>query len=347
MGLLLARACVQAGWSVTMWDAGVNQCSPVAGGMLAPFAELDRCDPLIFDMGQWGLQHAWPAILADFPEVYFQKRGSLFVSHPKDHAELLRVVALMEHRASVCGQTVTGQTVTRDELIQWEPELAHMQHAYYFAEEGSLDNQHFLQVCLQDVIARGVMFHAKTPVEKLSPHGVQVSGISYSYDWVLDCRGMGAKLDLPDLRPLRGEIIRLHAPQVTLTRPVRVFHPRYVLYIVPRPDHRYLLGATELESSDTGPISVRSTLELLTAAYYVHSGFAEARIEETLTQCRPTFLHHQPELHYQPGLVRVNGLYRHGFLIAPALARDVMCKLNQETMQYVNVWREHNANFYV
>ena len=37
-------------------------------------------------------------------------------------------------------------------------------------------------------------------------------------DWVLDCRGLGARAQWPQLRGLRGEVVRLHAPDVTLQR---------------------------------------------------------------------------------------------------------------------------------
>ena len=33
-----------------------------------------------------------------------------------------------------------------------------------------------------------------------------------------------------------GEVIRIHAPEVTLTRPTRLLHPRYPIYIAPNPD---------------------------------------------------------------------------------------------------------------
>jgi len=67
---------------------------------------------------------------------------------------------------------------------------------------------------------------------------------------------------------------------------MRVVHPRYPLYVAPKPNRVYVIGATEIESEDMSPASVRSTLELLSAAYAVHSGFAEARILEVATQCR-------------------------------------------------------------
>jgi glycine oxidase len=82
----------------------------------------------------------------------------------------------------------------------------------------------------------------------------------------------------------------------------------------------FVIGATEIETEDLSPASVRSTLELLSAAYTVHPGFGEARILEVATQARPTLPDNLPllRLHDQRH-VSLNGLYRHGFLIAPAL----------------------------
>ncbi|RYY55912.1 MAG: FAD-dependent oxidoreductase, partial [Comamonadaceae bacterium] len=137
---------------------------------------------------------------------------------------------------------------------------------------------------------------------------------------VIDCRGVGARPEWSALRGVRGEVIRVHAPDVALTRPVRLVHPRYPLYIAPKPEGVFVVGATEIESADLSPASVRSTLELLSAAYAVHSGFAEARILEIATQCRPTLPDHLPAIRTpSPRVLQINGLYRHGFMVAPAM----------------------------
>jgi glycine oxidase len=82
----------------------------------------------------------------------------------------------------------------------------------------------------------------------------------------------------------------------------------------------FVIGATEIESEDLSPVSVRSALELLSTAYTVHSGFAEARILEIATQCRPTLPDNLPAIRCSaPRLLEVNGLYRHGYMIAPAV----------------------------
>ena len=108
---------------------------------------------------------------------------------------------------------------------------------------------------------------------------------------------------------------------------VRLMHPRYRLYLVPREDHHYLLGATQIESEDSSEISVRSALELLSALYAIHPGFGEARILETRTNCRPALLDNLPAIAQEPGLMRINGLFRHGYLLAPALAEQAAQQL--------------------
>jgi glycine oxidase len=148
-------------------------------------------------------------------------------------------------------------------------------------------------------------------------------------DWVLDCRGLGAKADWRALRGVRGEVVRIHAPDVMLQRPTRLVHPRYPIYIAPKEDHLFVIGATEIESDDLSPASVRSTLELLSAVYAVHPGFAEGRILELATQCRPTLPDNLPAIR-QPraGVLEINGLYRHGFMIAPAMLDVTLEVLN-------------------
>jgi glycine oxidase len=128
-----------------------------------------------------------------------------------------------------------------------------------------------------------------------------------------------ARDKFPDLRGVKGEIVIIETDEISLSRPVRLIHPRWPLYIVPRANNRFLIGATTIESEDDG-MSVRSALELLTAAYAVHPAFAEARIVEIGAALRPAFPDNLPRIAIDGKCISVNGLYRHGFLLAPALA---------------------------
>ena len=137
----------------------------------------------------------------------------------------------------------------------------------------------------------------------------------------IDCRGLAARDLLPDLRGVRGEMVVLRAPGVEIARPVRLLHPRHPLYVVPRGDGVYMLGATQIESGARGPATLRSVVELLSAAYALDPAFGEAEILEIGADARPAFPDNLPRIVQKDGRIHVNGLFRHGFLLAPALAR--------------------------
>ena len=132
---------------------------------------------------------------------------------------------------------------------------------------------------------------------------------------------MQARDVLTDLRGVRGEMLILKTKQISLKRPIRLLHPRYPLYVVPRGNNHFMIGATMIESDDRGAPTVRSLMELLSAAYALHPIFAEASIVDMGADARPAFTDNLPRLRRRGNTVYLNGLFRHGFLCAPAMAR--------------------------
>ena len=141
-------------------------------------------------------------------------------------------------------------------------------------------------------------------------------------DFVIDARGLAAQDNLPDLRGVKGEMIILSCPQIKINRTIRLLHPRIPIYLVPRSDGLYMLGATVIESDERHRVSARSMLELLSSLYALHPAFAEAEIVEIGVDARPAFADNLPRMRWQENRLYVNGLYRHGFLLAPALAQN-------------------------
>jgi len=119
---------------------------------------------------------------------------------------------------------------------------------------------------------------------------------------------------------VRGEMLIVRTAEISLARPVRLLHPRIPIYVVPRSENLFMVGATMIESDATGPITVRSTMELLSAAYALHPAFGEAELVETGVGVRPAFADNLPRVERDGRRIRINGLYRHGFLLAPAMA---------------------------
>jgi glycine oxidase len=152
----------------------------------------------------------------------------------------------------------------------------------------------------------------------------EITEMPKGFDWIFDCRGLGAKPNHPGLRGVRGEIIHVHAPMITLHHLVRLLHPRYPIYCVPYRDHVFAVGGTTIEAEDYSPISVNSCLELLTGLMTLHPAFAEARIIRTLTHCRPAFVDNRPQIIHQQNTTAILGCYRSGYLLGPALIEQAL-----------------------
>jgi len=331
MGRLLALALASKGHRVEVHDAGSadaqGAAAQVAAAMLAPLAESAVTEASVVRMGQHSLLR-WPELLATLTRpVFLQRNGTLVVWHRQDRAEAERFRKHLDRTSAQIPTLPKAQPLHAQSLALTEPALAgRFEQGLLLPGEGQLDNRELLQALLDALIQARVQLHWRSP---RAPQDFE-PGPGQSCDWLIDCRGLGAHPQWQRLRGVRGEVIRVHAPEVDLQRPLRLMHPRYPIYIAPKPNHLFVIGATEIESEDRSAASVRSTLELLSAAYSVHSGFAEARVLELSTQLRPTLPDNLPAVRWLgPRTLQVNGLYRHGFLIAPAML-DAVLQLMQE-----------------
>lgn len=310
MGRLIGWQLVKRGADVTLYERTPRHApasaAHVAAAMLAPTSELPDSDDAVFAMGQQSLR-AWPAMLDELG-VPYGIGGSLLVAHGPDGPLLDKF-----YRSLGAHRETEAKWLNAAGVAELEPALAgRFERGLYLPHEGWLDNRALLAAL--EGRCGTIRFG-----ECFDPAGVAGAAHPFQDAVVVDCRGVGA--GFPELRGVRGEAIRLHAPEVDVTRPVRLMHPRYHLYVAPRPGRHYVVGATQLESESIQATTVRSALELLSAAFALHPGFAEAEITELCAGLRPAYPDNLPRVEWHRGVLRVNGLYRHGFLIAPAVAQ--------------------------
>ncbi len=326
VGRVLALNLLEAGHTLTLFDEdeayGEKSAGMTAAGMLAVFAELETAESVIFEHGKRSISLWLPLLkILDLEDAY-QQKGSIITAHPQDYSELEHFIFTLKAKVE---EASSIQLLDSRGIEALEPDLAQHKKAFFIPQEGQVDAQRFMKVSSDYLLNHpNVSWHENTKVQSLGEGFVSVDGENKDYDWVFDSRGLGANEDIENLRGVRGEVFWLDAPEVNITRPTRMLHPRYKIYIVPRPNNRYVIGATEIESEDKSPMSVRSSLELLSAVYAVHSGFAEARIVKTLTNCRPTLKDNLPKIEHADKLTRINGLYRHGYLLAPAIVEQAL-----------------------
>ncbi len=287
---------------------GDGACSWLAGGMLAPWCERATTDEAVAALGapsiDWWLRRFAGTV----------RKGSLVVTQPRDLADLAHFAERTERFEWLDGEGVA----------KLEPDLGgRFRKALFFPDEAHLDPRRALPALAEALGKRGVSIR----------FGVEFQRSSAKTGLVVDCRGLSARDVLSDLRAVRGEMLMVRSRDVELSRPVRMLHPRIPLYIVPRGEGVFMIGATMIESESTDGASVRSTVELLNAAYALHPAFGEAEILEVQAGLRPAFADNLPAVRRIGGAFYANGLYRHGFLLAPALAKRAADAIYESTLE--------------
>lgn len=295
-----------------------------AAAMISPMSELVSSELEIFNLGQQSLR-LWPVWLEELgcPQYYHQQ-GSLVLAHPNDIGELQqfeRDLYFKLNQQSSDDQNSFTTLNTRLQLNALEPSInSQFQTGIHLPDEAHLDHNEVLDKLVAQAKNLGVNFIENASVKPDDP-------ILKDFCRIFDCRGTGLKQK--GFRGVRGEVIRLECKEVALRRPIRLMHPRYKLYIVPKPNHQFIIGATEIESEDRSHISLRSSMELLSALYAVNPAFSEARILSQDTNLRPAYLDNLPRIEtfkssFEKPVIRINGLYRHGYLIGPALVKQAL-----------------------
>ncbi|MCV6546216.1 MAG: FAD-dependent oxidoreductase [Cohaesibacter sp.] len=298
-GLCAALAFARRGAKVLISEkrpALAGNASWYAGGMLAPFCERESAEEVIERRGLESIGW-WDGIGQDL----VSHNGTLVVAPPRDQADLARFARM----------TNGHRLLDRQGVAELEPDLHDsFVKGLFYSDEAHMDPR----LALEQVLSC---------LEELGGEIRFCSDLSMvgQCDLELDCRGMASPL--PDRRGVRGEMLLLYAPDVRLTRTIRLLHPRIPLYVVPRANHHFMVGATMIESDHDGAITARSMMEFLNAAYALVPAFGEAQIIEAGIGVRPAFADNLPRLQYDKAqrTLSINGYYRHGYALGPLLAQ--------------------------
>lgn len=295
-GLTLAHELAMRGADVTVVERRqeiAGNASWQAGGMLAPWCERESAEEAVLTLGRWAADW-WDATLPN----HVVRNGTLVLAPTRDAGELDRFA----RRTSGLRQLDSQQ------IAALEPDLAgRFGRGLFYMEEAHLDPRRALLALRDKLTGMGVRLEFGCDA---------VSAIS---DIEVDCTGIADRR--AELRGVRGEMLVLRTREIALARPVRLLHPRVPAYVVPRSQNLFMVGATMIECDAAGPITARSTMELLSAAYALHPAFGEAELVETGVGVRSAFADNLPRVEREGKNIRINGLYRHGFLLAPAMAR--------------------------
>jgi glycine oxidase len=217
--------------AITFFDKdskeGVSAAGFTAAGMLAPYAELETAESVIFDLGHRSIA-LWPSLLREIGLFDgYQQKGTLITAHPQDMGELEHFIGMLQRKVDAEGKI---QTLGKPDIEALESDLYTHQRGFYIPDEGVVDAQRFMAFSVNYFDRyENVTFREYTPVEKIEAGRVHTKKGVETFDWVFDTRGLGAKEYFKELRGVRGEVLWVEANDIDISRPTRLMHPRYKL----------------------------------------------------------------------------------------------------------------------
>ena len=321
VGLLVGYKFQKKGHRVTIYEKdtklNLRNCSITGAGMLSPFCELIHSDKKIFDLGFDSILR-WKEIIKDLnKKIFFKTKGSLIISHKEEVADLESICSRINSYSKS-----NFSLISNSKLRKLEPAIDSTDlNGVFFKEEGQIDSEQIIDSLSRYLTENNSIINYGCEVKQIKNNTLTLKdNEKKSFDHIIECTGLGSQRSKSDIRGVRGEIIKVFAPGVKISRPIRLNHFRYPIYIAPREKDTYLIGATEIESEDFSPVSVRSAIELLNSSIFICKRFSEARIISLSSNCRPAYSDNLPHLKGKNGHISVNGLFRHGYLLSPLIA---------------------------
>lgn len=328
IGLAVAWRAAQAGWRVTVHDPTAGHAAPtasaawVAGGMLTPVAEGDA-DDAGYELAAESLQR-WPSFAAELAAASgrgsgLRPEGSLVTACTAagiDELERLHARLTVLRRRTV--------RVDAAGCRQLEPMLGpSVLGGVTVPGDLAVDNRALLAALRSACSRFEVAVDARTIEDLADLHA----------DQVVVATGAAVATLVPGVpvRPVKGEILRLHHRHGTPgppTRTVRAEVPNGQVYLVPR-DDGVVVGATVRDVGfDTDP-TAGGVLRLLVDAIAVMPDLQDYALAESAAGLRPTTPDGLPLVgRLDDRTVLATGHGRNGLLLTPITADIVMGELS-------------------
>lgn len=324
---------------IDIYDKGSSykhSCSYCAGGMLSPLSELINCEKHAYEIGHnsyelWSSLNSFINKHLNTTSRFVKKASTYVIAHNQDKYELDLAIRNINLRVNKLSKSLSQKAHTDFKVCDKQNILSKEQGICL--SNSINDNVIKLNEALVNVpefFKLSDQFfkeYKNIKTLELSKEDFYVNKFDTDYQQIFDCTGFPSN-QLNDLYGSRGEAVVIRATNIKLNSVVRLLHPRHSIYLIPRGNDIFYIGATSIESKDCSEISVQGVLELLSSLMIIDKCFAEARIIKTLTNVRPVSGDDMPILKNVGKTTYLNGLSRHGYLFAPALANKVIQQIN-------------------
>jgi glycine oxidase len=323
VGLACAEELVRGGHDVRVLDPDPGGgATRAAAGMLALGGEAWHGETDLLRLGvasaRLWLEYAARLQAASGVNVDLRTEGTLLVG--QDHDDLRQVRRTIEVLAT---EGIAFRELDRPGARADEPTLSRVAGAVLLPEDHNVNPRLVAEALLRLLGDRVV----RTRATVLDGRVCLAEGTDVGCDAVVIATGAQARSLVPQVRPVRGETIRLRV----IDPPSRVLRARVhgeTVYVVPRSDGEVVVGATEEEHAEQPVATLGTVVRLLHAARTLVPGLESAEIVEITARHRPGTPDNGPLLGvtHSPGPVRqvlAVGHYRGGVLLAPLTAQVI------------------------
>ena len=350
IGMSVAWGVSRTGRSVIVVDPRAREAaSLVAAGMLAPVTEVA--------FGEEPLLRLNLLAAARFPDfvdelegqtgqdIGIRRDGTLTVAY--DASDRAAVVRFSELRRSY---GLAAEPLDARACRQLEPMLSPDVHGGVFAaDDWSVDNRHLLAALQAALESAGVTFVVGR-VTRIDQVDMQVRGVTLAEGTelaadavVLAAGAWSASIEgAPDLlrhtlRPVKGQLLRLRAPNGTplpISHTLRATVRGYDVYLVPRASGELVIGATSEERGFDRTVTANAVHELLRDATTLVPTIGDLVVTETCAGLRPATRDNMPLVSTAgvTGLVVATGHYRNGILQSAITSDAVLALLAGEEL---------------
>lgn len=346
-GLCTAYFLTRKGHQVTLIDKSIvgSGASSKAAGMLTPSSEvhlgenslvalfLNSCDHYTRFIEQ--ITNGRPDL------VDYQRKGSLQIAtEPDGQKELIRL-AEFQHKMGFHTKTLAKHQINDKEPFLSQRTLM----AVYAEDEGCVDNRKLIQTLKQKLIESdlctilenksiaGITFQDRH-IQSITLEGPEAQTLNAD---VFVCttgvdslhKDLANRVNIP-LRGVKGQALEIQAKPGQIKHPLRIYH-RYPIYLVPRSDGRIIIGATNEELTDQN-VTAGGLMDLIYAAWQTLPFIYDCPVLDTWAGLRPTTKDHKPVIGKTnvSNLFMLTGLYRHGIMVGPYLARELVSLIEGE-----------------
>ncbi len=337
-------------WSIAKGGGTVAVCDPdpgrgaawVAAGMLAPaneafFGEEPLARLLIAGAARWP---DFAAALEDATgsSIGFEPSGTVVVAcDPSDRAALDR---LLDFRQSI---GLDATRLSASECRRRIPSLAPgVSGGAEVPGDHQVDNRLLVSALLEACRGAGVAFVRERAVAvELDARGaarglrteagseIVAGAVVAAMGWQTGgLEGVPASL-WPDVRPVKGHILRLRGSEPIIPRTIRGLVHGRACYLVPRRDRSLVVGATVEEMGDDRRVQAGQVHTLLDDARSLVPGVDELELSECSVGLRPGTPDNGPYIGWTEvsRLAVAAGHYRNGILLAPITAEAIVALL--------------------